>query len=195
MDDADLAEKLAKAKAGDDAAIQELLKIFESSIRDQARHRLPRALRKELDSMDIVQSIWTDAVKKDGLDLQRFETAKHFLGYLSGAVRNKVFEKHRERSTRKFDLAREEPIYVRKGDRDVVREMIAKDPSPSKEMQAEDRLEQMLAGRSPRERDIITLRRDGLTVDEIAVRLGIPEWTVRRVVDGARERMEARGWR
>ena len=42
---------------------------------------------------------------------------------------------------------------------------------------------QLTAGRSPREVEVLTLRRQGLTFAEIADRTGINERTVRRVID------------
>ena len=93
--------------------------------------------------------------------------------------------------TEKYDVTREERLYVRRGDRDVPREVVAPGPSPSQAAQASDRMAQLTAGRSPREVDVISLRRQGLTFDEIADRTGINERTVRRIIDSARSRMEA----
>jgi DNA-directed RNA polymerase specialized sigma24 family protein len=39
---------------------------------------------------------------------------------------------------------------------------------------------------------MIMLRREGLTYDEIAAHIGVNEKTVRRIIDSARSRMEAR---
>ena len=49
-------------------------------------------------------------------------------------------------------------------------------------MQAADRLEQLTAGCSPREIDVLTLRRQGLTHVEIAKRIGMDESSVRRIL-------------
>ena len=46
--------------------------------------------------------------------------------------------------------------------------------------------------RSPREVSMITLRREGLTYEEIAARMGVSDKTVRRIIEAARSRMEAR---
>ncbi len=111
-------------------------------------------------------------------------------------ARNKVYEEHRRRTrTKKYDLGREERLYVRKGERDVPREVVAPDPTPSEEVQADDRLDQLIQGRTPEEVRVVHLRRQGLTFDEIAGRLGIGERSVRRVIETIRERMEARQWR
>ena len=82
-----------------------------------------------------------------------------------------------------------------KGDRDVPREVTATDPSPSQDAQTDDRLAQILEGRTAEERQVVELRRDGLTYEEIAARLGVHESAVRRLITSIRDRLEARKWR
>ena len=61
-------------------------------------------------------------------------------------------------------------------------------------MQASDRMDQLTAGRSPLEVEVLTLRCQGLTFVEIADRTGINERTVRRVIETVRTRMESHRW-
>jgi RNA polymerase sigma-70 factor (ECF subfamily) len=195
MNDVNLAELIDRARAGDEGAVGDLLRWFEPEVRMVVRGKLPRALRAQFDSMDLVQSVWKSVLTEGANDLPRFESPRHFMGFLAGVVRNKVYEKHRRRSTRKYDVAREEPLYVRKGNREVPREVAGADPSPSQDAQARDRLAQMLEGLSPLGRQMVLLRRTGRTFEEIAEELGVHESRVRRVMDSLRERLEARGWR
>jgi RNA polymerase sigma-70 factor (ECF subfamily) len=195
MDDVDLAELIARARAGDETAASDLLRRFEGEVRIVVRGKLPRALRAQFDSMDLVQSVWKSVLTEGGPELPRFHDARHFMGFLAGVARNKVYEKHRRRTTRKYDIGREEPLYVRRGDREVPREITATDPSPSEDAQAGDRLALMLEGLSPLERRMVELRRSGLTHEEVAEELGVHESAVRRVVTAVRRRMEARQWR
>jgi len=195
LDNVDFIALIESAKRGDEAAVAALLGRFEPEIRTMVRVRLPRILRDQLDSMDIVQAIWTSIFTGHPDEVARFADIGQFRGFLAGVARNKVYEEHRRRTrTKKYDLGREQRLYVRKGERDVPREVAASDPTPSEEVQAEDRLDQITRGRSPEEIQIIDLRRQGLTFDEIARRLGISERSVRRVIDSIRERMEAREW-
>ena len=196
MSEKHLTDRIAQARAGDEAAARELLERFGPEIRQVARGKLPRALQSRFDSMDIVQSIWKSFFAKDAPVPEKFENSRHFLGYLAGMARNKVFEEHRRQTqTRKYDMGREEPLYVRRGDQEIVREVRATGPSPSQAAQANDRLAQILRGRSELERRVVELRRDGLTYDEIAARLGVHEAVVRRIVEAIRARLEARQWR
>jgi RNA polymerase sigma factor (sigma-70 family) len=195
LDDVDFAALIEKARLGDEAAVAALLGRFEPEVRTMVRVRLPRVLRNQLDSMDIVQAVWTSVFARPD-DVARFADVGQFRGFLAGVARNKVYEEHRRRTrTKKYDLGREERLYVRKGERDVPREVASPDATPSEEVQAEERLDQLTRGRPLEEVRVVQLRRQGLTFDEIAQRLGISERSVRRVIESIRERMEARQWR
>ncbi len=196
MDDDDLAGLIERVKAGDPDAIRDLIQRFEDDVRTIVRVRLPQSLRSKFDSMDFVQAVWQSVLTKDDPDLGRFTNAQHFRGFLAGVARNKVFEEHRRRTrTRKYSLKREEPLYIRRGDRELPREVPAPDPTPSQDAQAHDRFAQLVAGRSAQEAEVVELRRRGLTFEEIAAQTGLSERSVRRIIEAIRQRMEARQWR
>ena len=146
----DLAELLVKAKTGDEAAISQFLSRFEQEVRMMVRARLPRKLRTQFDSTDFAQAVWQSFFADLRDKTRDFENVEHLRGFLSGVVRNKVLEQHRRLTrTEKYDLAREERLYIRRGNRDVPREVVSPEPSPSQAVQATDRLAQLTAGRSP----------------------------------------------
>ena len=190
----EFAELLRRAKSGESAAIRDFLEQFEQEVRTMVRSRLPKKLRTQFDSTDFVQSVWQSFfVDSDSRD---FDNVEHLRGFLFGMVRNKVRQQHRRLTrTEKYDLAREERLYVRRGDREVPREVISPDPSPSQAVQASDRMAQLTAGRSPLEIEVLTLRRQGLTFVEIAARTGLNERTVRRVIEAVRSELESIRWR
>lgn len=182
---------MARAKAGDPVAIRDFLSRFDHEVRIMVRARLPKKLRSQFDSLDFVQAVWQSFFLEIHRDERSFESEQHLRKFLAGVVRNKVFEQHRRLTrTEKYDLAREERLYIRRGDRDVPREVISPEPSPSQAAQASDRLEQLIAGCSPLEVEVITLRHQGLTFAEIAMRTGVNERTARRIIDSARSRLE-----
>jgi len=191
--DEELAELLKRAKAGDNAAIRDFLAHFEQEVRTMVRSRLPKKLRNQFDSTDFVQSVWQSFFVDSG-DLE-FTNVEHLRAFLYGMVRNKVHEQHRRLTrTEKYDVAREERLYVRRGHRDVPRAVVSPDPSPSQPVHASERMEQLTAGRSPLEIEVLTLRRQGLTFVEIAERTGLNERTVRRVIATVRSSAEFRRW-
>jgi len=192
----DISDLIARAKAGDETAIGEFLTRFEPEVRIMVRSRLPRMLRTQFDSMDFVQAVWQSFFADLRSSSQQFENVHHLRGFLAGVARNKVYEEHRRLTrTKKHALAREQSLYVRRGSREVELALISPEPTPSQAVQASDRLAQLVARCSPLEVQVITLRRQEMTFDEIARRTGVSERSVRRIIDEARERMEARGWR
>jgi RNA polymerase sigma factor (sigma-70 family) len=192
---ADISGLIARAKAGDEAAIREFLARFEQEVRMMVRGRLPKKLRTQFDSMDFVQTVWQSFFSDLRNSPRDFENIQHIRGFLAGVVRNKVYEEHRRLTkTEKYAVDREERLYIRRGNREVAREVVSQEPSPSQAVQASDRLAQLTAGCSPREVKVIMLRLQDMTFEEIAARTGLHERTVRRIIDAARLRMEARGW-
>ena len=147
--------------------------------------------------MDFVQAVWTSVFTGGGgePDGSEFADEGQFRGFLAGVARNKIFEEHRRQTrTKKYDISREERLYVRKGEREMPRDLPGSDPTPSENVQAVDRLGQLVQGRTEQEAEIIILRRQGLTYDEIAAKIGWNERSVRRVIEAVRQRMEARKW-
>ena len=192
----DISDLIARAKAGDETAIREFLSRFEPEVRMMVRGRLPRMLRTQFDSMDFVQAVWQSFFADLRSSSRQFENVHHLRGFLAGVARNKVYEEHRRLTrTKKHALAQEQSLYVRRGSREVELALISPEPTPSQAVQASDRLAQLVARCSPLEVQVITLRRQEMTFDEIARRTGVSERSVRRIIDEARERMEARGWR
>ena len=152
--------------------------------------------------MDFVQAVWQSFFTDLRGNSRQFENVQHLRGFLAGVARNKVYEEHRRLTrTKKHALDREQSLYIRRGSHEVALDLISPGPTPSQAVQASDRLAQLIAGCSSLDAQIITLRHQGMTLDEIAQRTGVSERSVRRIIDEARERMEAReriearGWR
>jgi RNA polymerase sigma-70 factor (ECF subfamily) len=187
------ADLMARAKAGDQAAIRVFLSRFGREVQMMVRARLPKKMRNQYDSADFVQAVWKSFFSDLPRNAPEFENERHLRQYLAGAVRNKVHEQHRRLTrTQKYDIWREERLYIRMGDQDVPRDVVSPDPTPSQAAQAGDCLAQLTAGRSQREIDVIRLRRQGLTFEEIAGVTGVNERTARRIIESARSEMENR---
>jgi RNA polymerase sigma-70 factor (ECF subfamily) len=191
----DIPDLIARAEGGDNTAVRDFLGQFEHEVRIMVRGRLPKKLRGQFDSMDFVQSVWQSFFTDLRKNPREFDNIRHLRGFLAGVARNKVYEEHRKRTrTAKYALAREEPLYLKRGGQELPRVLASREPTPSQALQAGDRLAQLTAGCEPRDVQIITLRHEGLTFEEIASRTGLHERAVRRVIEQARARMEARGW-
>jgi RNA polymerase sigma-70 factor (ECF subfamily) len=184
---------LERARAGDAVALRSLLEQFEGEVRTIVRVRLPRLLRSKFDSLDFVQSVWASVFVGRESPVE-FADPQQFRSYLAGIARNKVLAEYRRRTrTRKYDLAREEPLYLKRGDRVEPRPILSPDPTPSAEVVAAESLERLLAGRSRVEVQVVELRQSGLTHREIAARLGVHERSVRRIIEGLQRRAASQG--
>jgi len=84
----DISDLIARAKAGDDAAIREFLTRFEPEVRIMVRGRLPRMLRSQFDSMDFVQAVWQSFFADLRRGTRQFENVHHLRGFLAGVARN-----------------------------------------------------------------------------------------------------------
>ena len=154
-------------------------------------HACPRRLRNQYDSADFVQAVWQSFLRT-ATRFPELSKSCSRAKVLDAVARNKIYAQHRRLTrTEKYDICREERLYIRRGDRDVPRDVISPGPSPSQAAQAGDRLDRLIAGRSQREVDVIQLRRLGLTFDEIAAQTGVNERTARRIIDSIRAALEA----
>src|SRR5437588_263211 len=154
---AEIASIMERAKSGDDSAIREFRARFEGEVRTVVRGRLPRRLRTQFDSMDFVQAVWQSFFSGLRTRSLEFENIRHLRSFLAGVARNKVWAEYRRLTrSRKRDLAREQPLYLHRGDREVERPLAGTDPTPSQNVQASERLAQLIAGCSTVEIQVIT---------------------------------------
>ena len=130
MDDAEFVTLIERARGGDDRAVEQLLHAFEADVRLMVRARLPRGLRNQFDTMDFVQAVWQSVFAGPERAALPFSNARHFRAFLTGIARNKVWEEHRRRTgSKKYDLSREERLYVRRGDTEAPIEVVSPDPT------------------------------------------------------------------
>ncbi|MFM1801784.1 MAG: hypothetical protein RJA81_1136 [Planctomycetota bacterium] len=193
----DTFENLLKlARAGDEQAIGSLLKLFEREILLIVRHRLPRRLRSRYDSMDFVQSVyqsilmdWRENPPSD------FHSETQLRSYLQATASNKVLEIYRrETRTQKYDIRREVAGLVRGASAQTGASIEPKavdpassDPTPSKHLQAEDLMQRLIRGRPAVVSEVVRLRAEGRTFEEIGRIVGLSDRSVRRMVDDLRQ--------
>lgn len=97
----DFAELLSRAKQGDEDAQDQLLALAQDRILGQVRARIGPGLRRELESVDVQQSVLKDAVRD--LPQLRGEDEKALWGWLGQLVENKLRKKARDAGRLKRD--------------------------------------------------------------------------------------------
>lgn len=166
----------ARARAGDQAAWRELFETCYPKVVRVIRRKLngASAMRSLYDSTDFASDVWKSlAAKSDRFD---FQTVGALVAFLTQAAEQKLIDEQRRLHTQKRDIARERPITGMAGEAQA--DLASADPTPSQFAQAREVREWLLAGQDGEERQVIELRDQGYTNEEIAERTG---WHLRKV--------------
>jgi len=180
---------LQRIADGSDAAVWELLDRYSKNILRVVRRRLPAEIRHKVDSVDIVQSVWK-SIFRGGCRLEQAASAEEVVAYLAGMAKLKVFETHR-RFTRceAFNVRREVPLNSDERQhgptptRESDRQIDHRDHAPSAIVRARDNWERAMEKSGERGQQVVQLKLQGLTLDEIAEQLNLSKRTVQRTLD------------
>ena len=157
-----------------DPALAALYEVSDGFLRRAARRWLTRDIRQRADSQDVAQAVWMGLLR-GGVSADQFQGAEQVRAFLVKAVRNQVVDQ-----ARRHQVASAAEAHDRSGG---PAERVADGrPRPSQEAAAVDLWERMNALCPPEHRPILELRREGLTLDEVAARVGLHEGSIRRVL-------------
>jgi RNA polymerase sigma factor (sigma-70 family) len=131
-------------------------------------------MRSRFDSSDIVQSVWSDALRGFREAGWRFTTTEQLRVFLVKMTRNRFIDRVRQHSA---SLDRERVI-AQTG-RDRHRDGV---PGPGAAVEAAELWERILALCPPEHHALLRLKRQGLSNTEIAAMTGIHAGSVRRVL-------------
>lgn len=177
---------LGQLPGGDPAVVEQIFVNVAPGLRALVRRQLPQGLRSKLDSEDVVLSVWSDVL--DGLREGRwsFQDAAHLRAFLNRAARNRVIDRQRQHRT-----ALEKERLISSDDRDSLAD--AHVAGPSEALRTDDLWRQLLSCCPPAHHELLRMKRQGLSLDEIAQRTGLHPSSVRRILyDVARQMAEKR---
>lgn len=178
--DNELQQLLTEARAGSEQAARRLVDEYLPHVLRVVRRNLHRKLRAKFDSMDFVQAVWASVLgcREQLADIHSEEA---WAAFLAAVARNKVIEEFRRRlGTEKYNVERE--LSISDSRFGVAPQLASREPSPSQAAMASERFEQLTAGLSEQQREIVRLRMQGETCQAVADQLGINERTVRRLL-------------
>jgi RNA polymerase sigma-70 factor (ECF subfamily) len=178
---------LERIQAGDQDAARELLTLYEPEVRLVVRRQLPRLLRSRFDSLDFLQSVWGSFFRRVRDGTTAFEDSRHLVAFLARAAKNKVIDEYRRAASQKQDMHREEPLWNEQGH---PRDLQAGGDTPSQIAQAAEVLGRLRALVPEERRVVLELKAEGMSSRDIAVRLGVSERTVQRLIEDLRRRAE-----
>jgi len=160
---------------GDREAAERAFTRYEPYLRVVVRRHLPEGLRPKFDSADVVQSVWACVLRGLRESGWHFTTAEQLRAFLVLVTRHRLTDRYRHY---RRALDHEQPLDV------IPPELLpaSAQPRPSELAQADDLWERMLALCPPEHHELLRLKRQGLTLAEIASRTGLHEGSVRRIL-------------
>lgn len=160
------AELIEGVKSGDELAATQLVQEFEPVVRRELRFRLRDSnARRELDSMDISQSVLTNFFVRVATRQYDLNEQSDLVKLLVTMTRNKVAEELRRRHRQRRDSRR--TVLGVEG-----MPLASADPTPSRVLAGKEILELVRHSLSGEERRLVDLRAQGLSWEEIADSLG-----------------------
>jgi RNA polymerase sigma factor (sigma-70 family) len=167
----------ARARAGDQAAWDELYRTCHPKLLRAVRRRLDAPLRSLYDSTDFASDVWRSLVRRrDEFD---FPSLGALIAFLSKVAREKVIDEYRKQHALKNDIRRRRSLDGMEGDGPPDRGLTSADPTPSQVTIAKEGLERLGARLTdPEQRRALELKEQGYSNEEIALLLN---WHVRKV--------------
>jgi RNA polymerase sigma-70 factor (ECF subfamily) len=174
----DFRQLMTRVRAGSEEAARELFDRYSGHISRVVRRRLHRRLRTQYDSLDFLQAVWASFFALP-LDQYTFAHPKDLVRFLARMAYNKVVDVTRRRfGTFKYNINCELPIAEASGR--PADQVAVHQPTPSQEVMAEERWEQLLEGLTPPFRRVLELLREGYTHKMIAQELGFHPKMIQR---------------
>ncbi len=178
---------VALAKDGDKSALGQLCNVYAERIRWLVRLRIGRELRSKLDSMDVVQDAFINAL--GGIKDFTYENEGDFIRWLSKIAENALFDNRDGFYTDKRNVHKEVPLGSW-GRKSSIRFSGIPGPvattTPSMIISRKEdliRLEKAIDALKPEYKDVIVLSKiDGFSYQQIADRTGKSSEAVRKLV-------------
>ncbi|MGC3969952.1 MAG: sigma-70 family RNA polymerase sigma factor [Pirellulales bacterium] len=182
-----LTELLERLSSGDAGAAEELLQQFGPVVMRAVRLRLSERLRRDFDSVDLVQAVWASFfVHRDRLG--GFNDPNGLCAYLARMAERKVLmaARHENRLKRGGERRRQLDSTIAESSK-----MAGREDRPSEIAIAAETWERLISKLSLRDQRILYLRNQGYTRVDIAKELSVAESTVRRVLDDLKKSLES----
>jgi RNA polymerase sigma-70 factor (ECF subfamily) len=182
--DSSFAAWMARVRAGDAEAAEELVRRHERAVRVAVRLRLtdPR-LRRHFDSMDVCQSVLASFFVRAAAGQFDLQNPQQLVGLLVKMARNKLLMQVRKHGQQKRDVGR-----VEAGGDDAPPVADAA-PGPVRRAAARELLSHLLKCLGPEERELAQRRALGQGWQEIAADLGETPQAVRMRLSRAIDRV------
>jgi RNA polymerase sigma-70 factor (ECF subfamily) len=175
---------IRRVRAGDNTAAQELVRLYEPTIRRVARVRLVDArLRRAFDSMDICQSVFASFFVRAALGQYDLQRPQQLLNLLVNMSRKKLIDRARQETAERRDHRRVAPDGLEGKD------VAAASPGPSEEVAGAELLEEFRHRLTDEERRLAEQRAAGMDWPQIAAACGGSPEALRKKLTRAIDRV------
>ncbi len=165
---------LERLRNGDATAAEQLIRQYEPYLRMVVRRQLSPSLRRKFDSIDVVQSMWADVLDRFRDSDWSFSNPEQLRAFLAKAARNRFIDRSRQQR-RSLELE----LTLGDASDQVAGPTSAK---PSQQVQAGDTWQQILDLCPPDHHELLEMKRQGFSLEEIAERTGLHKSSVRRIL-------------
>lgn len=176
---------IERLNEGDLSAARELFVSYAPYLRAVARSLLSQRLRAQFDSSDVVQSVWVQVVSKLKNRTLNVATEPELRALLVTITQRRAISRARKATS--STNAEQALNNETQGHFDLL-------PRPSEVAQADDLWNKIIRLCPPEHLEVIRLRRQGLTSEEIAARTGLHDGSVRRILRQVARKLASSGY-
>lgn len=192
MTDDRSAQLMARWQDGDQQAAEEIYQRFVDRLVALASSRLRGKLQRRVAPEDVVQSVYRSFFRVAMQDRYHCEQSGDLWRLLSTITINKIRHQVEFHGAQKRSLGREDSI--RPGDSlaGLPPESLAREPTPEEAAALVEDLEAVMQTLEPVHRQILQLRLQGNSVEEVADEVKRSHRTIRRVLEKVRSELSQR---
>ena len=167
-------------RQGDEAVLLDFWELYGRALHQVAEKNLARALRRRIGPEDAVQSACRTFFRRARVGQFQLKDAEELWRLLCAITLTKLREQTRFHLRQKRGLGQE--VHAAED----TPAPLAPGPTPDQAAEFADLLERLLEGLGEREREIVALKLEEYTHEEIAQRVGCSDRTVRRTLQWVR---------
>jgi RNA polymerase sigma-70 factor, ECF subfamily len=180
-----------RCRNGDQNAARELFEHYVNRLLPLARLRLSQRLASRVDPEDIVQSVFRTFFKRLKAGEFHIVEAEDLCKLLVRITMHKTLRQVAFHKAGKRNFALETPHG--ENSQEQMLQLLGRDPGPEVTVAFLNQLEHFLGRLQPMEREILELRMQGFSNEEISQKLGIYDRKIRRVIERVRGLAEQEG--
>lgn len=179
-DEASWNQWMARFRDGDPETVRAFWEQYGPMLHKVAAKHLADQLRRRIGPEDIVQSACRTFLRRAQGGQFQMDDAESLWRLLCAITLTKVREQARFHGRKKRGMNQE--VHANPDESSAGFQPVAPGPSPEEQVEFAEQFEALLGGLDEEERQIVDLKLQECTHDQIAEQLGISERTVRRIV-------------